>query len=214
MRRFPVTTFVCIIAVIAAVGGWLLFYKPEHARYVAVQRVLQSRSEVRLTYAVEHGTGPIAREVWQMQNINGVSEASYTAFDRKGTKATFNEPIGGYSVTFLFQKLVLDGIWDLHTRQGRGPSTNIYAVTIAQVADKSSGSHHFEFTDPHYLATTAGRQYHIHLDPNKPLPNLLTLDSTSTADPRYQAIVDDFEQFGPPSFKRTVVAAREKLLRS
>jgi hypothetical protein len=214
MRRFPVTTFICIIAAIAAVGGWVMFFKPEHARYVAVQRVLHSRSEVRLTYEIEHGAGPIAREVWTMQNINGVSKASYTAFDRKGTKATFDEPIDGYAVTFLFQKLVLDGIWDLHTRQGRGSSTNIYAVTIAQVADNASGSHHFEFTHPHYLATTAGRQYHIRLDPHKPVPNLLTLESTSTADPRYQEIVNDFEQFGPPSFKRTVIAAREKLLRS
>jgi hypothetical protein len=87
-------------------------------------------------------------------------------------------------------------------------------VTIEQVADTQSGSHHFAFTDPRYLATEAGREYHIHLDPNKPVPDLLTLQSTSTADPRYQEIVDDFEQFGPPSFKRTIVAAREKLLRS
>jgi hypothetical protein len=214
MRRFPVTTFIIILAVIAAVSGWKLFAHTEHQRFVAVQRVLNSRSEVRLTYVIEHGTGPIAREIYAMQNIDGVSKASYTAFDRKGTKATFDEPIVGYGVTFLFQKLVQDGIWDLHTRQGRGPSTNIYAVTISQVADKSSGSHHFEFTDPHYLATTAGREYHIHLDPHKPVPDLLTLDSTATADPRYQQIVDDFDQFGPASFKRTVIAAREKLLRS
>jgi hypothetical protein len=214
MRRFPVTAFVLVIAVIAAVGGWMLFAKTEHARFVAVQRVLNSRSEVRLTYVIEHGDGPIARETWAMQNIDGHSKASYAATDRKGTTATFDQPIAGYSVTFLFQKLVQDGIWDLHTRQGRGPSRDIYAVTISQVADKASGTHHFEFTDPHYLATTAGRQYHIHLDPHKPVPDLLSLESTSTADTRYQQIVDDFEQFGSPGFKQTIVAAREKLLRS
>jgi hypothetical protein len=214
MRRFPVTPFILVAVVITAVSGWYLYAKPEHDRFVAVQRVLASRSEIRLTYVIEHGDGPIAREVWSMQNLNGTSVASYAATDRKGTTATFDQPIVGYSVTFLFDKLVQDGIWELHTRQGRGPSRDIYAVTIAQVADKASGSHHFEFTDPHYLATTAGREYHIHLDPNKPLPDLLRLQSTSVADPRYQQIVDDFQQFGSPRFKQTIVAAREKLLRS
>ena len=214
MRRFPVTTFILIAVAVAAVGGWLLFAKSEHDRFVAVQRVLRSRSEIRLTYVVEHGAGPIAREVWSMQNLNGASAVSYAATDRRGTVATFDQRIVGYSVTFLFDTLVQDGIWDLHTRQGRGPSRDIYRVTIAQVADKASGSHHFEFTDPHYLATTAGRQYHIHLDRNKPLPDLLSLESTSTADTRYQKIVDDFEHFGSPGFKQTVISAREKLLRS
>jgi hypothetical protein len=149
-----------------------------------------------------------------MQNLNGVSSAAYAVTDRKGTIARFNEPMSGYDVTFLFDKLVQDGIWDLHTRPPRGKQRDIHAVTIAQVADKASGQHHFEFTDPHYIATSAGREYHIHLDPNKPVPDLLTLESTSTADPRYQLIVNDFEQFGTPRFKATIVAAREKLLRS
>ncbi len=214
MRRFPVTTFVLIIAALAAVGGWMLFAKSEHQRIVAVQRVLQSRSEIRLTYEIEHAEGPIAREVWTMQNINGVSSAAYAVTDRKGTIARFDEPMIGYDVTFLFDKLVQDGIWELHTRQPHGKQRDIHAVTIEQVADKASGRHHFEFTDPHYIATSAGREYHIHLDPNKPVPDLLTLESTSTADPRYQLIVNDFEQFGTPRFKATIVAAREKLLRS
>jgi hypothetical protein len=214
MRRISFTPLILVAAVLAAVGGWMLFAKPEHERFVAVQRVLHSRSEVHLTYAITHAEGPIAREVWTMQNIDGHSTAAYAVTNRSGTIAKFNEPIQGYDVTFLFQKLVLDGIWELHTRPPRGKERDIHAVTIMQVADKASGSHHFEFTDPRYIATSAGREYHIHLDPNKPVPDLLTLESTSTADPRYQKIVDDFEQFGPPSFKATVVAAREKLLHS
>jgi hypothetical protein len=214
MRRFPVTPFILVAVVLAAVGGWMLFAKSEHDRYVAVQRVLQSRSEVRLTYAIEHADGPIAREVWKMQNIDGTSRASYAVTDRKGTTATFDEPIHGYAVTFLFQKLVLDGVWDLHTRPPRGKDRDIHAVTIEQVADKQSGSHHFEFTDAHYIATQAGREYEIHLDPHKPVPDLLSLQSTATADPRYLQIQDDFEQFGTPGFKATIAAAREKLLRS
>ncbi len=179
-----------------------------------MQRVLDQRSEFHLTYSVEHADGPLERETWTMNNVNGKSTAAYSAVDRKGYEAKFQEPIPGYSVTFLFDKLVQDGIWELHTRQARGKVPDVHSVTIAQVAGTQSGSHHFEFTDPHYLATTAGRQYEIHLDPHKPVPNLLMLQSTSTADPRYQKIVDDFEQFGGPNFKQTIADAREKLLRS
>jgi hypothetical protein len=214
MRRFPVTTFILIAVALAAVGGWMLFAKAEHDRYVAVQRVLHSRSEFHLTYSVEHADGPLERETWTMNNVDGKSSAAYAAVDRKGTIARFDEPITGYEVTFLFDKLVQDGIWELHTRAARGKVPDVHAVTIEQVSGAASGQHHFEFTDPHYLATTAGRQYEIHLDPKKPVPDLLMLQSTSVADPRYQKIVDDFEGFGGPNFKQTVVAAREKLLRS
>ncbi len=214
MRRFSFTPLILVAVVLAAVGGWLLFAKSEHDRYVSVKRVLQSRSEIHLAYSVDHADGPIARELWTMDNVNGHSTAAYAVTDRKGTTAKFDEPIAGYDVTFLFDKLVQDGIWELHTRPAHGKSRDVHNVTIAQVADTQSGDHHFAFTDPRYIATTAGRQYRIHLDRNKPVPDLLSLESTSTADPRYQKIVDDFEQFGPSNFKKTVLAAREKLSRS
>jgi hypothetical protein len=86
-------------------------------------------------------------------------------------------------------------------------------VEISQVADKSSGSHRFLFSDAHYIATEAGREYHIHLDPHKPVPDLVNLQATSTADPRYEKIAEDFEQFGPPRFKATIAAAKAKLLK-
>lgn len=213
MRRFPVTLLILIAVVIAAVGGWMLFAKTEHDRFVAVERVNNSRSEIRFSYMVVHTSGPIAREVWSMKNLNGHSVASYTAVDRKGTKATFDEQIAGYDVTFLFDKLVQDGIWELETRPFRGSSQTLHVVEISQVADKASGSHRFQFSDAHYIATEAGREYHIQLDPHKPVPDLVNLQSTSTADPRYEKIVQDFEQFGPPSFKTTMARARAKLLK-
>ena len=213
MRRFPVTSLILVAAFVAAVSGWMLFAKSEHDRFVAVERVKHSRSEIRLSYALIHTSGRIAREVWSMQNINGHSVASYTAVDRRGTKATFDEQIVGYAVTFLFDKLVQDGIWELETRPFRGSSQLLHVVDIAQVAGKSSGSHRFQFSDAHYIATEAGRQYHIHLDPHKPVPDLVNLQSTSTADPRYEKIAQDFEHFGPPRFKATIAAAKAKLLK-
>jgi hypothetical protein len=213
MRRFPATLLILVAVVVAIAGGWILFAKSEHDRFVAVQRINRSRSEIRLSYIVDHMSGRIAREQWKMQNIDGHSVASYAAIDRKGTKATFDEQIPGYDVTFLFDRLVADGIWELETRPFRGSSETLHVVEISQVADKSSGSHRFMFSDAHYIATEAGREYHIHLDPHKPVPDLVNLQSTSTADPRYERIAADFESFGPARFKATIAAAKAKLLK-
>ncbi|MEA2718942.1 MAG: hypothetical protein QOJ39_806 [Candidatus Eremiobacteraeota bacterium] len=215
MRRFPTTLVVIALAVVALVGGWKLFYRVESERMQAVNAVRYQRSELHFSQAITHDKGPIAREEWQLDNVDGKSKATYSAQNRAGSRiAKFTEPIDGYDVTFAFEKLVQDGIWELQTRPLRGKTDDVYTVSVAQTAGARSGKHRFTFADPHYLATTAGRQYNIHLDKNKPVPNLLTLQSTSTADPRYQKIVDDFASFGPPRFKKTVAAAREKLLKS
>ena len=98
---------------------------------------------------------------------------------------------------------------------GEGSVTHdAHDLAASGSSGQRSGKHTFSFADPHYLATTAGRQYNIHLDKNKPVPDLVTLNSTATADSRYQKIVNDFASFGPPRFKKTVAAAREKLLKS
>ncbi|HEV3088968.1 MAG TPA: hypothetical protein VGX96_17275 [Candidatus Elarobacter sp.] len=215
MRRFPTTLVVVVVAVAAAILGWKIFWPGESQRYQAVQAVRNQRSELHFSETVTHAKGPIAREEWQLDNVNGNSTATYSAENRAGTRvAKFTAPIRGYDVTFAFERLVQDGVWELQTRPLRGNTNDVYTVAIAQVAGDRSGKHKFTFTDPHYLATTAGRQYEIHLDKNKPVPNLVTLNSTSTADPRYQKVVDDFASFGPPNFKKTVAAAREKLLKS
>jgi hypothetical protein len=215
MRRFPTTLVIVVLAIIGIVGGWRLFSGNETQRYQAVQQVRNQRSELHFGEAITHDKGPIAREEWRLDNVNGKSVASYTAQNRAGSRiAKFSEAIEGYDVTFTFEKLVQDGIWELHTRPLRGNTSDVYTITVSQVAGDRSGTHKFTFADPHYLATTAGRQYVIHLDKNKPVPDLLTLKSTSTADPRYQKMVDDFAAFGPPRFKKTVAAAREKLLKS
>ena len=215
MRRFPTTLVILVLAAAGLILGWRIFWPSESQRYQAVSTVRQQRSELHFSEAVAHQTGPIAREEWRLDNVNGNSVAAYSAENRAGTRvARFSEPIKGYDVTFTFEKLVQDGIWELHTRPLKGNTNDVYTISVAQTAGARSGSHKFSFADPHYLATTAGRQYEIHLDKNKPVPDLLTLNSTSSADPRYQKVVDDFASFGPPRFKKTVAAAREKLLRS
>jgi hypothetical protein len=215
MRRFPTTLLIVVIAIIGIIVGTKLFWPTESARYAAVNAVRNQRSELHVDESVAHTKGPIAREEWRLDNDNGKSSATYVAENRAGTRiAKFTAPVHGYDVTFAFQKLVQDGVWELRTRPLRGNSNNVYTIAVSQVAGDRSGSHKFTFTDPHYLATTAGQQYEIHLDKNKPVPNLITLNSTSSADARYGQIVDDFASFGPPEFKATVESAREKLLRS
>jgi hypothetical protein len=215
MRRFPTTLVIVVLAVVAAVAGWKMFFPGESQRYQAVQAVRHQRSELHFSEVVTHDKGPIAREEWQLDNVEGTSTATYSAQNRAGSRiAKFTEPIPGYDVTFAFEKLVQDGVWELQTRPLKGKTDDVYTIVVAQTAGSRSGKHRFTFADPHYLATTAGRQYNIHLDKNKPVPDLLTLQSTSTADARYQKVVEDFASFGPPRFKKTVAAAREKLLKS
>jgi hypothetical protein len=218
MRRFPTTLVILVVMVVGLIAGWRLFWPSETQRYQAVKTVRQQRSEIHLSQAVVHAKGPIAREELRLDNVEGKSTASYTVADRKGYVAHFSQPIQGYDVTFAFDLLVRDGIWQLQRpTQFHGNTNEIYTVAISQAAGSREGRHSFTFADPHYLATTAGRQYEIHLDKTKPVPSeadLLRLKSTSLADPRYQKIVDDFATFGPPRFKQTVAAARAKLLSS
>jgi hypothetical protein len=214
MRRFPTSLFVVLIALVGLIVGVKLFWNAESQRYQAVDSVRHQRSEIRLSEVVTHAKGPIAREQLRMTNLDGKSTVYYEAQNRSGSRvARFTYPINGYDVTFAFDVLVRDGIWELQNKPLRGTNTdNVYTIAIAQTAGDRSGSHTFTFTDPHYLANA--REYAIHLDKNKPVPDLLTLKSTTIAEPRYQKIVDDFGTFGPVGFRKTVAAAREKLLRS
>lgn len=218
MRRFPTTLVILVIAIVGLAAGAKLFWPVESQRYHAVNAVREQQSVVRLAERVSYAKGPISWEELRLDNDNGKSVAHYRIADRKGYVATFDEPIAGYDVTFAFDLLVRDGIWELHTPKiFHGTTDTVYVVSIYQQAGARSGSHRFSFADPHWLATTAGRQYEIHLDKGKPVPSesdLLGLQSTAVADPRYQKIVDDFRSFGPPRFKKTVAAARAKLLRS
>jgi hypothetical protein len=217
MRRFPVNAFIAILALVFVVTGWQLYARNEANRFHAVDAVRTSYSYINLTLHVAYPNGPIATEDYRLVDDNGKSRATYAVGDRKGTIATFDEIIRGYDVAFAFDKLVRDGIWQLNSKRARSAGDTKYTVTIEQTAQGESGRRTFSFTDPKYWAVAAGREYHIRLDPRKPTPNqadLLRLDSTSIAEPRYAKIVDDFAAFGSPAFHRTVASARAKLLRS
>lgn len=213
MNRSPVIPLViAALAIAAVVIGWMIYWPIESTRYAATRTVERSTSVIRMTYTVTHQRGPIARESLTFSNVDGKAEVAYEGTNRPGTAiARFKQPVAGFSVATLFGETVHDGVWDLQTKPPRGDTTTSYTIAIYQATDNQSGDHSFTFTDPHYWATTGGQQYRIHLDRDKPIPDLLTLKSTSIAEPRYGKIVQDFDGFDAPGFRATLAAARAKL---
>lgn len=213
MNRSPaIPLAITVLAIAAVVIGWMIYWPIESSRYAATRMVERSQSIIRMTYTVTHQHGPIARERLTFSNVDGKAQVAYEGTNRPGTAiARFTQPLAGFSVATLFGETVRDGVWDLRTMPPRGDTSTSYTVAVYQLTDNQSGEHSFTFTDPHYWATTGGRQYQIHLDKNKPVPDLLTLKSTSAAEPRYGRIVKDFDAFDAPGFRATLAAARAKL---
>jgi hypothetical protein len=192
-------------------GGWF-FARQEGGRLDATLRVAHSYSDIRLGLKLLHTSGPIAEEDYAMENRNGSSSSSYRALGRSGTVIDVKAlPRETYDVTFLFEQLVSDGIWELRSRPLRGNAATRYTIDVAQTIDGQHGSHHFTFTDPEYWATTGGHQFKIHLDRNKPVPDLLQMTSTTVVEPRYAKLVADFQNFGTPAFRRRLVEAQARL---
>ena len=213
MRRAAIVPLgIVVLTVLAAVGAWRIYWPIESQRYVRTQAVERSPSVIRIVYRVVHQRGPIGREELTFTNNNGKAQVAYEGTNQAGSLiARFAESVAGYDVANLFGEVERDGVWELTTRPPRGDTNTVYTITVYQSTDFKHGSHTFSFTDPHYWATTAGRQYHIQLSKDKPVPDLLKLDSTSLADPRFQKLVDDFAAFNPPGFRATLASARAKL---
>ena len=200
------------LTIVAVIGAWWIYWPIESQRYTATRAVTKTSSMIRLVYTVSHQHGPVGREKLTFTNDDGKAQVVYEGTNHDGTLiARFTEPVDGYEVANLFGQTVSDGIWDLGSMPPRGDTGTTYTVTVYQLTDNQSGTHTFSFTDPHYWATTAGRQYHIQLSKDKPVPDVLKLDSTSLADPRFQKVVDDFSGFNAPGFRATLAKARAKL---
>jgi hypothetical protein len=211
-RSSIVPLAIVALTIVAAIGGWLIYWPIESQRYAATRAVSNSPSVIRLVYTVTHQHGPIGRETLTFTNNNGKAKVAYEGTNHDGTLiARFTQPVDGYEVAKLFGETVRDGVWDLRSVPPRGDTSTTYTVSVFQLTDNKSGSHTFSFTDPHYWATTAGRQYHIQLSKDKPVPDILKLDSTSLAEPRFQKVVADFSGFNAPGFRATLTKARTKL---
>jgi hypothetical protein len=216
MRRFPTTLFILVLTAVAAVAGWRLFAHPVAERSAAVRRVLASKSYIRVEMHVVYQSGRVGSENYVLVDDDGVSKASYAATDpQTGTTARFSEQSRGYDVSFLFEKLVQDGIWQLTSKPPRAANEPIYTVAVTQTIQGQHGSRHVTFSDPAYWARA--REFHLTLNKKARTPSIddvVRMESTANPDPRYLEVVNDFRSFGSPRFKATVAAARRRLLRS
>jgi hypothetical protein len=210
--RNPVSLLVTLALLAGLAGMWWLFKANESGRYDAARRIAESPSAIRLSMVVRHKIGAIAEEDFRMADINGASSSQYRAVARNGLAIKLDSlPRETYDVSFFFEKTVVDGIWELASRPPRGDTATSYAIDVYQLTAGQHGTRRFSFTDPHYWATTGGHQFHIKLDKNKPVPNLLELSSTVLVEPRYQKLVDDFRAFGSPEFRAKIAAIQARL---
>ena len=216
MRQFPTTPFILTLTVLAAIVGWRLFAHIEVDRLAAVERVRTSKSYIRVEMHVAYPSGRISGESYTLVDDDGQSQASYAVTDTSsGTTARFNEQTRGYDISFLFEKLVQDGIWQLTNKPPRPANGPVYTVAVTQTVQNQHGSRRFTFSDPSYWARA--REFHLRLDKNARTPSIndvIRMESTANPDPRYLQIVRDFRTFGSTRFKATVAKARARVLHS
>ncbi len=210
MRRNPVVFILAIVAIIMAIIGWRFYYgKTEFSRVNVVSKAQHAPSELYARMLVRYNKPPVFEEEYRMQDVEGVSSFQYRIRTYSGKQVTVTAPPNKmYDVSFFFGSLDQDGVWQLVNQPDRGDTTAHYTIYVKQLADFKKGERTVTFTDPHYWATTAGRQFSIDLSKNSP-KDLLKMQSTSLADPRYEKVVEDFRNFGPPAFRERVARLRK-----
>ncbi|HTZ54826.1 MAG TPA: hypothetical protein VMB20_07150 [Candidatus Acidoferrum sp.] len=196
------------VAVMTVIGIRLYASHPEFSSLGAVERIENQPSAIYASLSIRYDKPPIYEEAYTTQDVNGVTTFQYRIRSYAGNQVTVTAPPHSTTdVSYFFGKLVQDGVWDLMDKPPAGNTDARYTIYVKQTADFKTGDRTVTFTDPHYWATTAGRQYTIDLRKTNP-NDLLKLQSTQLADPRYQQIVEDFRAFGPPEFREKIAALR------
>jgi hypothetical protein len=213
MRRFPIGWFILALTVVAGVWGYFFYTAGELRRLDVNSHIAHSPSQIYARLLIQYDKPPLFEEEYRMQDIEGVSSFTYRVRGYNGRQVTVTAPAAAvYDVSFFFQRLVQIGVWQITNKDPRPDADAHYTIYVKQLADYKQGDRTITFTNPHYWATTAGRQYHIDLsktdtkdlkDPN----SLLKLSSTSLADPRFEEIVNGFRAFGPDEFRTNVAKA-------
>jgi hypothetical protein len=215
MRRstvVPLAIFLFVVVMIV-IGGFI-YWKPETGRIQSVARIASQPSAIYASLLLQYAHPPIYQEEYTMQDVEGVSTFQYRIRAYSGKQITLTAPSRVMTdVSFFFGKLVLDGVWNLTDKPPRGNTNILYTVYVKQKADFKQGDRTIVFTDPHYWATTAGRQFQIDLRKTNP-NDLLHLQSTQLADPHYQEVVNDFLNFGPPAFRDKIAQVRAQILKA
>jgi hypothetical protein len=211
MRRFPLGWIIFVVTIIAGVWGYYFYTADELHRMNDVGHVLKARSELYARLLIKYDSPPIFEEEYRMQDIEGVSSFTYRVRGYNGRQVTVSAPPAAvYDVSFFFQRLDQIGVWQIVNKTPLSDADAHYTIYVKQLADFKEGERTVTFTNPHYWATAAGRQYHIDLSKQSP-SDLLKMDSTELADPRYETIVNGFRAFGPPEFRQNVLTAQARV---
>ena len=215
MRRNAVPLAVFLLMFVGFILAGIVYLQTLAPRYANNHKILTSASDVKIALAIAYDRGPVRQETWTMRDQNGLSSIAYRALGRNGIQVTINErPTDTINddtdVAFLFGKLVQDGLWDLPSKPPRGNTNAHYTISVYQLITNEHGGRTFTFTDPHYWATTGGHQFTIHLDKDKPVPDLLRMSSTTLVEPRYETLVQDFRAFGPRSFLTRIASEKKR----
>lgn len=209
MRRFPIVEIIVVIfAIVLGVVGWQV--DSYRYRLQPGVRAQKAPSELYARLTIRYAKPPIYAESYDMQDIEGISSFQYQIRSYGCREITIKAPPSKITdVSFFFGRLDQDGIWQLTDKPALPNAAATYTVYVKQLADYQQGQRTVTFTDPHYWAVTAGRQFHIDLSKQKP-NDLLTMQSSELADPRYEQIVRDFRQFGPDEFRTNVANAQAR----
>jgi len=211
MPRQAVPIFIIFMSLLAAVAIYFGFFHTETQRLKQVATIAKSPSRIYARMLIRYDKPPIYEEEWRLSDIEGVSTYDYRIRSWAGQQISITAPPHQfYDVSFFWGKLDQDGVWQIVDQPPRGDTSKTYTVYVKQIVDYKQGERTVIFTDPHYWATTAGRQYSIDLSKQSP-KDLLKMESKQLADPRYQIVVNDFLNFGPPQFRAKIDAARAKL---
>jgi hypothetical protein len=215
MRRSAVPVIVFVLALIGIALAYAVYLSSIAPRLVHNHKILVSDSDIRLAFTIDYARGPLVQERWTMRDLNGTSTLGYRATGRNNVEIAIDESPthdldADSDVAFLFGKVVQDGLWDLYPKRPRLGANEHYTISVYQLIDGQHGGRTFSFTDPHYWATTGGHQFTIHLDKDKPVPDLLKLSSTTLVEPRYEELVADFRAFGPASFRARIASEKKR----
>lgn len=210
MRRFPVGWLIAIFAIVMIVVGLYLYRGTEVWRSLGVYKSVVAPSAMYASMTLRYDNPPVYEEEYSMKDVEGISTYSYRIRGYSGKQITITvPPQRTFVVPFFIEQIELYGIWSLTDKPPRGDASVHYTLYIKRVNDYRQGDRTITFTDPNYWAKMAGREYTIHLQLGKPTPtDLMHLQSTSLADPRYLQIVSEFGKFGPASFREKVAAAQ------
>lgn len=213
-RRFPfVELGIIVLAVIGVIAIFVVNYPLEKKRAADVAQRQACPSQIYARLLMRYDKPPIYEEEYRMQDVEGKSAFDYRIRSYSGKEVTIVAPARAmYDVSFAYGRMDQDGVWQLVNQPARGNTSVQYTVYVKQLVECKQGERTITFTDPHYWATTAGRQFSIDLSKQKP-QDLLKMDSKSIANPGYEKVVNEFLTFGPDTFRKKIAAAQAAMRR-